>query len=236
VAEMCDVFIINIDRHLHNDEYAKLIPLVSEAKAARLARFRRFEDSQRSLLGDILARYAISLKSGIQNKDLVFDENEYGKPLLKRPCTVHFNISHSGSWVACALDDAPVGIDIEETGPADLAIAQRFFSKNEYSLLISTPTEMQQEQFYRIWTLKESYIKALGHGLCIPLDSFYISQTDKGLRAITENGVSPYNFFGFAPSKGVVLAVCTMNDQISSMTTFDIDSFISAVTNHFLTL
>lgn len=131
---MCDVYIINIDRRLQNTEYAGLIQLVSEGKAARLARFHHFEDSQRSLLGDVLARYAISLKSGIKNSRLIFETNEYGKPLLKEPCTVHFNISHSGNWVVCALDNAPVGIDVEETGPVDLKIAEKFFSKDEYTI------------------------------------------------------------------------------------------------------
>lgn len=222
-----------LDVEVGMPEYAGLIQLVSDGKAARLARFHRFEDSQRSLLGDVLARYAISLKSGIQNNGLIFETNEYGKPLLKGSRAVHFNISHSGNWVVCALDDAPVGIDVEETGSIDLKIAEKFFSKDEYASLTSVPVGMQEDCFYKIWTLKESYIKAQGRGLSIPLDSFSISETSKGLQAITENGVCSYKFFQSVPSKGVVYAVCTMSNQISSTTTFDIEGFMSELIRHF---
>lgn len=60
---------------------------------------------------------------------IVFQTEGNGKPVVRHIPSFHFNLSHSGDWVVCAIDDAPVGIDIEEIKPIDLAIAKRFFQQ-----------------------------------------------------------------------------------------------------------
>lgn len=162
---MLETYILNIDKDLSKDDFERLLGLVSEKKKERILRFHMFEDAQRSLLGDILARYAICKRLGVKNKDLSFGENEYGKPVLIAPLRIHYNISHSGDWVVCAVDDNPVGIDVEVIKPIDFKIAERFFSRDEYLALMSQPEEIRLKYFYIVWTLKESYIKAEGKGL-----------------------------------------------------------------------
>ncbi len=68
----------------------------------------------------------------------------------------------------------PVGVDIEKIRPIDFAIAERFFTASEYRLLMDTAEQERLQLFYTLWTLKESYIKFVGKGLSIPLDSFAI--------------------------------------------------------------
>ncbi|MCX8130570.1 MAG: 4'-phosphopantetheinyl transferase superfamily protein [Clostridia bacterium] len=104
------------------------------------------------------------------DKDLVFDSNDYGKPVLLAPSEIHFNISHSGSWVVCAIDENPVGIDVEVMKPIDFKIAERFFSRDEYETLMNQPDEMRLKYFYMIWTLKQSCFKEKEKVFGIALD------------------------------------------------------------------
>ncbi len=127
---MLDTYFLKINRNIEKDDFNKLLNCVSKEKKERILRFHRFEDAQRSLLGDVLARYAICKRLGTKNKDLLFGSNDYGKPVLAAPSEIHFNISHSENWVVCAVNDNPVGIDVETIKPIDLKIAERFYSRD----------------------------------------------------------------------------------------------------------
>ena len=151
-------YILKINRNIGRDDFNNLLYCVSEEKKERISRFYKYEDAQRTLLGDVLVRYAICKSLGAKNRDLIFDTNEYGKPILQEPTGINFNISHSGDCVVCAVDNNAVGIDVETIKPIDLKIAERFFSKDEYLSLINRPEEAKLKYFYMLWTLKESYV------------------------------------------------------------------------------
>jgi 4'-phosphopantetheinyl transferase len=91
---------------------------------------------------------------------------------------VRFNASHSGGLALFAITlDREIGVDIEHVRPMrDLeGIAARFFSTRETADLMSLPEDQREEGFFRCWTRKEAYIKAIGDGLSVPLDSFAVS-------------------------------------------------------------
>ena len=136
----------------------------------KIKRLKFMDDKKRTLAGELLARYALVLEKQIPKTEIIFDVYENGKPYCTSFPKMHFNISHSGSWVVCAVSDRPIGIDIEKVGLADMQIARRFFTKYEYQYL--QRQENQAEVFYKLWTLKESYIKYTGQGLTVPLNSF----------------------------------------------------------------
>jgi len=73
--------------------------------------------------------------------------------------------------VACAVADSPVGIDIEPLKPVDYKLAESFCAKEEYLFLQQQPEETRLKHFYHFWTSKESYVKADGRGLSLPLAS-----------------------------------------------------------------
>ncbi|WP_223067498.1 4'-phosphopantetheinyl transferase family protein [Paenibacillus caui] len=148
--------------------------LIRRTGNEKAARFVFEEDRFRSLAGELLARTMIAETLGVSQADLVFTRNRYGKPFLLQPTsTLEFNISHAGTWVVAAVSTQAIGIDVERTAPIDPELARRFFSGEEYQLIRNQPSEEQTiAKFYEIWTYKESYIKAVGKGLSIPLDSF----------------------------------------------------------------
>jgi 4'-phosphopantetheinyl transferase len=174
------IFALNNLELTDNLTFWKLLTKVSDEKRERVKKFARPDDAKRVLLADILVRSVIASELKVNSKAIEFNANKYGKPLLKRDCGLHFNISHSEDWIVCAVDNEPIGIDIEKLRPVELEIAEQFFAEEEYKILISKNPEDQQHFFFDLWTLKESYIKAVGRGLSMPLNSFTVSFLEKG--------------------------------------------------------
>ena len=97
-----------------------------------------------------------------------------GKPYLAKEPDIHFNLSHSGEWAVCAISSSPVGVDIQHCDEGRRDVASRFFHREEIRYLDSLPQFRRDEGFYRLWTLKESFVKATGRGLDLPLRSFWV--------------------------------------------------------------
>lgn len=169
---MMEVYAIKLSDNVGSETVERLLPFVDPEKQDRIRRFYRWEDSLRGLFADLLIRHIIILKTNLKNEEISFSKNEYGKPFLNEQEDFHFNLSHSGDWVVCAVDDKPVGIDVEEISPIDLDISKNYFSPDEHKDLIRKDDKIAY--FFTLWTLKESYIKIVGKGLSLPLNSFSI--------------------------------------------------------------
>jgi 4'-phosphopantetheinyl transferase len=129
----------------------------------------------RGFLRSVVARYLET-----QPEALRFSYGAYGKPALASEHVLRFNLSHSHqvALLAVALD-AELGVDVEHIR-ADFAsedIARRFFSRAEVETFNALPKEEQVAAFFRCWTRKEAYIKAIGKGLSQALDAFDVTLT-----------------------------------------------------------
>ena len=108
----------------------------------------------------------------------VFEENKYGRPHIAphlNTLGLHFNLSHTESLIVCGVvKGREIGVDVEniERGGDLINIADRFFSPSEVKDLHQWPESEHTDRFFDYWTLKESYIKARGMGLSIPLEQF----------------------------------------------------------------
>lgn len=224
---MCEIHILRINRSINIKELSRFFCLISEDKQKRILNFKNDYDIQRSLLGEILARYALCQKLNIKNKSLKLENTIEGKPILINSQKNSFNISHSGEWVVCALcDSGKVGVDIEEIKPIDYKIAQRFFAKKEYERLLKTYKGHQLQYFFSIWTLKESYIKAEGRGLSIPLNSFHFSFIeDKIVMYLGNKEMNQYNFSQPHINKNVTLSVCSESKCGYKLIYYNVDTF-----------
>ena len=76
--------------------------------------------------------------------------------------------------VICAVGEKSVGCDIEQISKAPGKVADRFFNERELRYLNQIPEEKRNKEFYRLWTMKESYIKMTGEGMQLPLDKFEV--------------------------------------------------------------
>ncbi|MGU3372047.1 4'-phosphopantetheinyl transferase family protein [Bacillus mycoides] len=168
----------NIGNHLFN----QFSNLISNEKRERMKRLLNLCDINRTLIGDLLIRFLVCQKYKISNEEIRFIYNEYGKPFVENFSDFHFNISHSGEWVVCGTANSNVGIDIEKVSEIEaLKLANEFFSDEEFYDISSMNSDEQINYFYDIWTLKESYIKTIGKGLYIPLNSFSIKKESRTL-------------------------------------------------------
>ncbi len=99
--------------------------------------------------------------------------------MLQSDSRIRFNMAHSGSLALYAITvDCEIGVDVEEMRdiPEIEQVASRYFSKAEAAELLSIGPEMAvREAFFRCWTRKEAYIKAMGDGLYLPLDQFQVT-------------------------------------------------------------
>jgi 4'-phosphopantetheinyl transferase len=178
------IFALNDLETMDDLTFLKLLTNIPDENQKRIKKFAKPDDAKKVLLADILVRYVVASEMKISSKTIEFNHNRYGKPFLKGNYRLYFNVSHSGNWIVCAIDDEPVGIDIEKIRPIEFETLEQFFSGEEYKMLMAKNPENWQLFFFDLWTLKESYIKAVGEGLSIPLKSFTISFLKRGEIAV----------------------------------------------------
>jgi 4'-phosphopantetheinyl transferase len=170
---MVDIYAAQAGREYEMFYFNRIYPYISSERRERIDSFLHVEDALRSLAGEWLTRLGLSEKLHLNMFEIRIDDGKNGKPFYNSPSGHHFNSSHSGDWSVCAVSGLPVGIDIEMVQPIDLSIAKDCFTENECKTMNSFADSTEQlNYFYNIWTIKESYLKAIGSGLSKSPDSF----------------------------------------------------------------
>ena len=150
--------------------------------------------------------------------------NEYSKEYGVERELIKYNISHSGDYVAVALSERPVGIDVEHKDDRSFRITKRMFAREDAIYIGDS-----QQRFREVWTIKEAFLKCLGIGITVPLDSFtadYVScdiVTGKS-NAFSHNKIISkgfdlkgvdYYFVTTELEDGYSLAICSDNTNIA---------------------
>lgn len=183
---MVEVYSLKCDDEINKEQYDFLLSLISHQRLEQIKKFHFVEDAKRTLFGEAMIRYLACSRMNLQNENICFGKNQYGKPFLYNKPRFFFNVSHSANWVVCAISTKEVGVDIEKLKPIDMKIAKRFFDKREYHYIMSAADfATQVECFYDIWTLKESYVKYIGKGLHIPLNSFCVYKEEQDYKLLS---------------------------------------------------
>lgn len=104
------------------------------------------------------------------SENTAITKNKYGKPSLSEYPEIKYNISHADGVSACIVSEYECGIDCESVREYRPNVMKRAFSENEKNMILSAPENQHNLLFFRLWTLKESYIKAIGMGLSFPLN------------------------------------------------------------------
>ena len=132
----------------------------------RKAEAFRFEADRRlSAAVWLLLRQALA-ERGLDADLLSVTENEFGKPAFDPALGVHFNLSHAGERVMVAVDDRPVGCDVERIVPFDEVTARGCLTDKELTWVkMTSPGSDRDRAFIRLWVRKESYVKAVGRGM-----------------------------------------------------------------------
>lgn len=161
--------------------YATIRNTLPKSLLQKIESFKFSIDQQRSLMGQLMVRLFYAEKLKTHWTDFKFEYNEQDKPSLKNYSSEYFNISHSGNWVIVVFSDQEVGCDIEIAKGDRRKIAERFFTPQEIKDLENQIDEESRiKYFYQLWSLKESYMKAIGKGISMSLSSFaFIKKEEK---------------------------------------------------------
>ncbi len=167
-----------IDRidEINSGLIASLLPYLSAERLEYQAGYRFQIDRTQSVLAYILLRIGLFEHYGLrQIPKLAF--TECGKPYLSEYDAIHFNLSHCKKGVACALSEAPIGVDIQDYVAFEQGLAQQFMTPQECE---RAKTDPSGTEFTRIWSLKESVGKCLGSGICYDMTHFEVCEGSKG--------------------------------------------------------
>ncbi len=142
---------------------AQMYESVDSERRKKVERLRFPKDKRLSLAAGALLKQGLA-EIGIEEFSLRYGEN--GKPYIDGEDGIFFNLSHSGDYAVCAIFCREIGIDIEKVGTVSERLLKRVTTANEYEYLASLDEDLKNEEFCRLWSAKESYMKYLGTGIC----------------------------------------------------------------------
>ena len=191
------------------------IALLHDDERRRWQRFLSSDAADQYLVARALLRTSLSRYVSVAPGDWRFDTTEHGKPFIAEPSGVAlgFNQSHTFGLVACAIHETQdIGIDVERVDPGidHESLAGMVLVDQERARLGSIAKAERADTFFRYWTLKEAFIKAVGLGLSMPLQSFAFD-LDAGPRLVTlalsATAGEAWHFGEFVPLPGYRMAV-----------------------------
>lgn len=148
--------------------------LINHERLIKAQRFYQHNDRQLCLGAGLLLALVVRARYPQAKLPVKLEYGTDGKPALENYKDFHFNISHSGNWVVCAVAPAPIGVDIEKVQRDMSDVARHYFSIKERAYMASLPQSLQLQAFYDFWVLKESYMKATGQGFKISLEDLHV--------------------------------------------------------------
>jgi 4'-phosphopantetheinyl transferase len=205
-------------RHVHvwmfefsagTDALETLRAQLSEEELERAGRFYFAHLRVSYVIAHGVLRCLLASYLGARPRELQFSYNQQGKPrLAQENCDLRFNLSHSGAMAAVAVAaGCELGVDVEQIRAMEdmFGIARRFFSAAECEDLEAVREMERETAFFDCWTRKEAYIKAIGGGLSIPLDSFRVTlRAGEPPRLLSnrEGDAERWNFWELEPGAG----------------------------------
>ena len=207
---MIYTYYIDISQFENEQLFREKLNLLSPYRQQKIAILKHDKDKNRSLGAGIALDHALETY-GLKEKSVEYEFGEWGKPSLKYHPNIHFSLSHSGDYAICSIGDRAMGNDIELIKPGHLKVADRFFAKEELDWMRSKPDEDEiTRRMFRIWTMKESFLKATGKGISLPLGDFAVvvdEENDK-IRVQHAFNAKYYHMREYSEIAGYRVAVC----------------------------
>lgn len=212
-AYLTDISIL-CNSEIFNSAYS----LMSKERQKKIDGYK-FEEGKLLSLGAGLMLRQACIDAGLDadEKTIV---SPAGKPEFMNYSDVHFSISHSGKYALCMISDCNIGCDIQILEKPRLNIASRFFSEEENQQIEKCKNPQEKEaMFFKLWTLKESFVKALGTGIDDNFDKFSIICNQK--ISVKQNfNKKVYSFGNLDFDKGYCASYCIENAGSSDVSNY----------------
>ena len=202
----------------------------------RANRFRRPSNRNQHVIGRGMARKLLG-SDAVAPESIQFAVEVHGKPYVAQPESAKqpFNIAHTEGLVMCGIGSrslTQLGVDVERLGrQTDPELAERFFSQPEVRYLNGHQcADARRHAFLRVWTLKESFIKAIGTGMQTPLADFAFMDIDSDSPTIRMlnpklDSDAQWDFFAIEPRPGFIGAVAVSQRGGASKVQLDLRCF-----------
>lgn len=181
---MIRTYVINTGQFVGEPAFLAALREVSPYRRQKIARLKNEKEKRRSL-GAAFALDAALKLHGLSEKSMEYALGGQGKPGLRDFPDLHFSLSHSGDYAICSLGEAETGCDIERVRPDKMRIADRFYTEEEKAWLYQAgEPEEQESRMFRLWTMKESFLKATGRGMSLSLLDFTVLPGKDGISKV----------------------------------------------------
>lgn len=200
---------------------------VSKERLEKTNKLLKYEDKQLSIGAELLLNYGLN-KMGITNPEYSLNPN--GKPYISNYDRITFNISHSHHFVAVAITRLGVGVDIEYiTSDIDLDISKKFFTSLEHDYIINS--EKPFETFFKIWVLKESYLKMINKGFEVELNDFSVINSEGFIDLVHGEAYTSNIKFSLFTNDEYFLATCSRikENELTEVTLNDIHQYLHLI-------
>lgn len=205
---MVKTFIANIQNLPDPKENPQILENIWEERKEKILTYK-FESGRKESLGSALMLQKVLSQKNLNPQNIKYGKN--GKPEIEG---LHFNISHSDNFVICSVSENPVGCDIEKIRSVKSGFEKRFFTQNEVAYLEKFSCEEKINQFFRLWTMKESYMKFTGEGMKLALNriEFVFDDSIKVFRdgILCDCNFKEYEFLGYK------ISVCAKENDFAS--------------------
>lgn len=205
---MTELYVLDVTPLEDRALYDSFFCTVRLERQERILKLRQAADRRRALGAELLLGYALKLR-GVT--EFTLSCGAHGKPYLDGVQGLYFNLSHAGEYAICAISDREIGCDIERIDPQiNLGIADRFFTPEEAEWMRAEENASEQvERFFRLWTLKESLMKATGLGFSLSPRTFSFAFCE-GLPTLIQEKkmLTDYTFFENFSVSGYCMALC----------------------------
>lgn len=223
-----EIYITQISELMNEDIYNRAYASLPQNRKDKADRIKMQQGRCQSVAAGLLLNYAVrnwtnriqlsdtenneihnvSIQDAIEEYNQKYDyetvTGSSGKPYFRNFPDIFFNISHSGKYVVCAVSDKEVGIDIEGGRKASISLAKRFFCQEEASWINEEDSE---DRFFRIWTLKEAYGKAVGCGVLEILSKVVYKIIDGEMKAYINDDIQSIKIIEFGIENYKIAAI-----------------------------
>ena len=204
IFEGCEVVVADEELLMEEQMFTRMLMSVSPERQQKARRYK-FPKGKALSLGAALALDKLLQRRGLRERDQRYLEGRHGKPSFADHPEIHFSISHSSHFVACAMADCEIGIDIQHLVKVNEPLMRRVLSDEELGMVMALQGEERQMLFARLWALKEAYLKAVGTGITDDFPSFSL-ENDRP-RLVNRQGFFLFREFDFPEGKGALCVV-----------------------------
>lgn len=220
---MTKTYIMDIRQLEDETAFHSAVETLSPYRRQKIALLKHGKDKSRSLGASLALNEALK-EYGLEERSMEYDVGGQGKPMFRYYPEIHFSISHSGEYAICSIGEEEIGSDIERVRSEKERLAERFFTEEELTWIrkAKLPKE-REERIFRIWTMKESFLKVTGFGMSLPLKDFAVVIKDDGGIDL-HHRVNDKTYYmreyampeGFAEAAGYKISVCSEDMDFAS--------------------